>query len=105
MFQAASALGLAMNNFFASVIGGLIPAKVKTFLSGKKTYVVAILAAGTAAAQALGYNVPDWVYILEGAAGLGAVRVAISKSGGAYNTGALQLPPDPSKPSVTLTNS
>jgi len=50
------------------------------FLNGKKTYVVAFLAAATAAAQALGYTVPDWIYAVEGAFGLGALRVAVSKS-------------------------
>lgn len=56
-------------------------------LNGKKTYIIAGIAAGTAAAQALGYHIPDWVYILESALGLGAVRVAISKSGAPYQTG------------------
>ncbi len=51
-----------------------------TFLSGKKTYIVAIIAAATAAAQALGYTVPDWLYALEGALGLGALRVAVTKT-------------------------
>jgi hypothetical protein len=58
-----------------------------TFLQGKKTYVVAFLAAATAGAQALGYHVPNWVYMLEGALGLATVRVAISKNGGNYVTG------------------
>lgn len=50
------------------------------FLEGKKTYIVAALAAATAAAQALGYTVPDWVYTLEGALGLGALRVAVTRT-------------------------
>ncbi|HXJ01292.1 MAG TPA: hypothetical protein VNH44_08705 [Micropepsaceae bacterium] len=49
-------------------------------LNGKKTYLVAIVAAATAAAQALGYTVPDWLYPIEGALGLGALRVAVTKS-------------------------
>jgi hypothetical protein len=49
-------------------------------LDGKKTYIVAIIAAATAAAQALGYTVPDWVYAIEGALGLGALRIAITKT-------------------------
>ena len=53
---------------------------VIAFLDGKKTYIVAVLAAATAAAQALGYVVPDWVYTLEGALGLGALRVALTKT-------------------------
>lgn len=57
------------------------------FLSGKKTYIVAFIAAVTAGAQAMGYHVPEWVYTLEAALGAGAIRVAISKSGGNYITG------------------
>ncbi len=58
-----------------------------SFIEGKKTYIVSALAAATAAAQALGYDVPNWVYALEAAAGIGAVRIAISKSGSPYQTG------------------
>jgi hypothetical protein len=50
------------------------------FLDGKKTYIVAAIAASTAFAQAMGWAVPDWLYSLEAAVGLGAVRVAIAKS-------------------------
>ena len=53
---------------------------ILTFLDGKKTYIIAIIAAATAAAQALGYTVPDWVYAIEGALGLGALRVAVTKA-------------------------
>ena len=49
------------------------------FLKGKKTYLVALVAAAVAAANALGYPVPEWVFILLGAGGLGAVRAAISR--------------------------
>lgn len=58
-----------------------------SFLQGKRTYTVAVIAALTAGAQAMGYHIPDWVYIIEGALGLGAVRVAISNQGGNYVTG------------------
>jgi hypothetical protein len=51
-----------------------------TFLNGKKTYIVVALAVVTAGLQAYGITIPEWVYALEGAAGLGAVRVAISNS-------------------------
>lgn len=57
-----------------------------TFLDGKKAYIVALIAAVTAGVQALGYHIPDYVYLVEGALGLGAIRVAISKSGGNYIT-------------------
>jgi hypothetical protein len=53
---------------------------ILTFLDGKKTYLVAILAAATAAAEALGYTVPDFVYAIEAALGLGALRVAVTKA-------------------------
>jgi hypothetical protein len=46
-------------------------------LNGKKTYIVAALAAAGAVAQAFGYVVPEYVWILLSAAGLGAVRQAI----------------------------
>ncbi len=53
---------------------------ILNFLNGKKTYIIAIAAAMTAAAEALGYPVPDWVYAFESALGLGALRVAVTKS-------------------------
>lgn len=68
----------------AGIIGAMIPQKVKDYLAGKKTYVVMILVAVSGAAEAAGYSIPTWVYALEAAAGIGAIRVAISKSGGAY---------------------
>lgn len=55
--------------------------KVLDFLNGKKTYIVAVVIAVTAGVQALGYTVPEWVYALETALGLGAVRVGVAKSG------------------------
>ena len=55
--------------------------KVLDFLNGKKTYIVAAVIAITAGVQALGYTVTEWVYVLESALGLGAVRVGITKSG------------------------
>lgn len=58
-----------------------------SFLQGKRTYTIAVIAALTAGVQALGYHIPDYVYIIEGALGLGAVRVAISNQGGNYVTG------------------
>ena len=48
-------------------------------LKGKKTYIVAVLAAAGAAATALGYSIPDYVFILLGAAGFGTVRSAIGR--------------------------
>ena len=48
-----------------------------SILSGKKTYLIALIAALIAAAQALGYPVPEWVYPLLAAAGLTTTRAAI----------------------------
>jgi hypothetical protein len=48
-------------------------------LKGKKTYIVAVLAAAGAVATSLGYSIPDYVFILLGAAGFGAVRSAIGR--------------------------
>lgn len=48
-------------------------------LKGKKTYIVAVLAAAAAAASALGHPIPEWVWLVLNAAGLGAVRAAIGK--------------------------
>jgi hypothetical protein len=44
---------------------------------GKKTYIVAALAALSAGAEALGYPVPAWLWPLLGAAGLTTVRSAM----------------------------
>ena len=49
------------------------------FFRGKKTYIVAALAAAAAAASALGYDIPEWTWLLLNAAGLGAVRSAIGR--------------------------
>lgn len=50
-----------------------------SYLNGKKTYIVALLAAIAAAASALGHPVPEWAWLLLNAAGLGAVRSAIGR--------------------------
>lgn len=46
-------------------------------LKGKRTYIAAAVAAGIAAAQVLGYTIPDYVFTLLGALGLYGVRAAI----------------------------
>lgn len=48
-------------------------------MQGKKTYIVAVLAAAGAVAQAFGYTVPEYVWIILSAAGLGAVRSAVGR--------------------------
>jgi hypothetical protein len=50
-----------------------------TFLDGKKTYLVALVVAGLAVAQVFGIVVPEYVYTLLAASGLGALRVAVTK--------------------------
>lgn len=47
-------------------------------IKGKKTYLVCALAAAGAVAQALGYVIPEYIWILLSAAGLGAVRNSIN---------------------------
>ena len=49
------------------------------WLDGRKTYLVAGLIGVGAAATALGYIIPEWVWLLLGAIGLGSVRDAIKK--------------------------
>ena len=49
------------------------------FLDGKKTYLAAIAAGIIAAAQALGYEIPQWIFALLGAFGLGSLRAAVTK--------------------------
>lgn len=53
--------------------------KILTFLDGKKTYITAALIGIGAAATALGYSIPEWVWMLLSALGLGSVRAAIKK--------------------------
>jgi hypothetical protein len=52
---------------------------MKDIFQGKKTYIVAVLAAAGAVAQAFGYEIPQYVWILLSAAGLGAVRNAVGR--------------------------
>lgn len=49
------------------------------FLEGKKTYITALVTAALAFAQALGYEVPEYVYALLAAFGITALRAAVSK--------------------------
>jgi hypothetical protein len=54
--------------------------KIETFLDGKKTYIIALLTGGLGIFMATGHVVPEWVWTILGAAGLGAVRSAIGNS-------------------------
>lgn len=51
--------------------------KMFNFLKGKRTYLVAIVTALVAGAQALGYNIPNEIYAVLGALGLGTLRAGI----------------------------
>jgi len=53
---------------------------MKNFLNGKKTYIVALVTACIAASQVMGYIIPEYVYTLLAAAGLGGLRVAITNN-------------------------
>ena len=48
------------------------------WLAGKKTYLTALAIGVLAAAQALGYPVPEWVYGILGALGLGTLRPGVA---------------------------
>ena len=50
------------------------------FLSGKKTYIVAVLTAVGGVLAAFGYVIPEYVWPILGALGLGAVRAGIKKT-------------------------
>jgi hypothetical protein len=53
--------------------------KLIEFLKGKKTYIIALVAAGIAFAQAMGWPIPEYVYVILGACGLASVRAAVQK--------------------------
>lgn len=53
--------------------------KILSFLDGKKTYIIAIATAILAGLQAYGIAIPDYVYAVLGALGLGSVRAAVNK--------------------------
>lgn len=52
--------------------------KTIEFLKGKKTYIVAATAAALAFANAMGWPVPEYVYVLLGACGIATVRASIA---------------------------
>lgn len=51
--------------------------KLLKLLEGKKTFLIAIVAAGIAFCSAMGIVVPEWVMQLLAALGLATVRMAI----------------------------
>ncbi|HOY10613.1 MAG TPA: hypothetical protein PLB05_11150 [Candidatus Omnitrophota bacterium] len=54
--------------------------KIIKFLNGKKTYIIAAGIGVTACLSALGIVIPEWVWLVLNALGLGAIRDAISSS-------------------------
>lgn len=57
-----------------------ILAKIESFLDGKKTYIVAIVGGILGIITAMGHPIPEYVYVILGALGLGAVRSAIGNT-------------------------
>lgn len=55
--------------------------KILNFLDGKKTYLIALVAAATAFADAMGWPIPDFVWPILGALGLASARAGIAKIG------------------------
>lgn len=53
--------------------------RIGKLLQGKKTYIVAILIGAGAICISLGIQIPDIVWPILGALGLGAVRSALDK--------------------------
>lgn len=49
------------------------------WLDGKKTFIIAIIGAVTALLVASGVVIPEWVWALLSAAGLGALRAGTKK--------------------------
>ena len=56
-----------------------ILAKIEKALSGKKTYLIVVIVAIGAGLKMLGIEIPEFVYPILGALGLGAIRSAVSK--------------------------
>lgn len=54
---------------------------ILNIIDGKKTYIVAALTLAAAAAQYFGVVVPDYVWTIFAACGLGSIRSAVSKVG------------------------
>lgn len=53
--------------------------KLGKLLQGKKTYIIAVLIGIGAVITQLGYPIPEYVYAILGALGLGAIRSALTK--------------------------
>ena len=55
-----------------------IVGKIVTFLKGKKTYIIAICVGVAGALKYLGIDIPEWIFPLLGAMGLGTLRDALN---------------------------
>ena len=53
--------------------------KIQAFLEGKKTYIVAIIGGILGLLTAYGIVIPEYVYVILGALGLGTLRSAVGK--------------------------
>lgn len=53
--------------------------KIINAVSGKKTYIVAVLTGVCAGLEAYGIHIPEYVYTGLAAAGLGVLRLAVAK--------------------------
>ena len=61
-------------------------AKIEALSDGRKTYLIAIIAAVLAFLESLDiYTVPVWAWPLLGAAGLGSLRLGVSKMKNSIN--------------------
>jgi hypothetical protein len=53
--------------------------KLAALLDGKKTYLLVLGTFVAGGLQALGYELPSWVWTMLGGAGAGSLRLAIAK--------------------------
>ena len=51
--------------------------KAIDWLAGKKTYIIAVIVAGLAVANYYGVAIPEYVWLILNAAGLGAIRASM----------------------------
>lgn len=57
-----------------------------TFLEGKRTYIVGAVTFVIGGLQALGVDIPVWVYPMLGSLGLAALRAGVAKANTTTNT-------------------
>ena len=59
--------------------------KILAFLSGRKTYIVSALVVIGGLAVKYGLDIPSWVWLVLGGAGLASVRAGVTKVEEALN--------------------